>query len=90
MSELSNSRTLLFCTINEYCTILSLRLEINMVRVLKGELYQCYGVFYYKISLLFRVYQHDNDWHRMWATVDRKSTRLNSSHESTSRMPSSA
>ena len=40
-----------------------------MVRVLKGELYQCYGVFYYKISLLFRVYQHDNDWHRMWATV---------------------
>ena len=70
MSELSNIHEhSFFCTANEYCTVLSLRLEINMVRVLKGELYQCYGVFYYKISLLFRVYQHDNDWHRMWATV---------------------
>ena len=32
---------------------------------------------------------YKNDWYRDWET-DRKSTRLNSSHRSLSRMPSSA
>ena len=45
-----------------------------------------------KHSVTFRVPRHEHDtWELIYCTgQDRKSTRLNSSHPTTSRMPSSA
>ena len=42
---------------------------------------------YYRIR---EYYQQDEEWLKKYGSVDRKSTRLNSSHIQKSRMPSSA
>ena len=56
----------------------------------EGDARGRFSVRFYMVAMLFILFDVEVVFMLPWAVIDRKSTRLNSSHESTSRMPSSA